>query len=69
VVNALRGRPTTLLFGGGNVKTMSYWTVAARVQGLTPRGQRSVGEIQENMTKDRIVHPMAWMKRVSTSVS
>lgn len=44
------------------VKTYPYSTVACEVTGLTP-GRTSVGYLDDNMTRDRAGHPMAWVKR------
>src|SRR5262249_21317133 len=44
------------------VKTYPYATFACQVRGLDS-GRAAVGYIDENMTRHRAGHPMAWVKR------
>ncbi|MDB4958833.1 MAG: hypothetical protein JWO36_6402 [Myxococcales bacterium] len=44
------------------VRTYPYSTFACEVEGLAP-GRESVGYIDDNMSRDRVGHPMAWVKR------
>jgi predicted NAD/FAD-dependent oxidoreductase len=45
-----------------SIRTYPYSTIACEVEGVTP-GRASVGYIDENMTRERMGHPMAWVKR------
>lgn len=44
------------------IKHMPYSTFACRVKGVS-EGEAQVGYLRENMTMDRMGHPMAWIKR------
>ena len=44
------------------IKHMPYSTFACRVKGIS-EGKAEVSYIRENMTMDRVGHPMAWIKR------
>ena len=45
-----------------SIRTYPYATVACEVAGLTS-GRASVGYLDDNMSRTRIGHPMAWVKR------
>lgn len=44
------------------VRTYPYATFACEVEGIAD-GRRSIGYVDENMRRDRLGHPMAWVKR------
>ena len=45
-----------------SIRTYPYSTIACEVEGITP-GRASVGYLEENMSRERMGHPMAWVKR------
>jgi predicted NAD/FAD-dependent oxidoreductase len=48
------------------VRTYPYATVACELDGLA-EGRTSIGYLDDNMRRDRMGHPMAWVKRYADS--